>query len=119
MARSPRPEVSHADIMAKLAELEASGIQGRAAINARLDDGTVRFEQVEAAVRPLNDLIEAMGGEAQFKKLAIDAARGLVAMAWLGSKLGNFMKWATIVLAGLTALYAAIKFIFVDMWRIG
>lgn len=113
MRRSEEREtVSHAAIMAKLEAVQRTGEEGRAVIYQRLDAGVRRFETLEGAVQPLTDLIEAMGGKEQFKELAIDAARGLAALAWLGAKLGTFMRWLAAVAAGMALAVAFVKFVF-------
>lgn len=101
-------QVSHADIMAKLD-----------AIDGRLAAGDARFGRVEAAIQPLTDLIAAMGGEAQFRDLAVDAARGLAALAWLGGKAAKLAKWLALIAGGCAVLWAALKYMIYDMWRMG
>lgn len=111
--------VTHEAIMDELRAVRQSGERGRAAINRRLDAGTERFEALESAVQPLTDVIEAMGGEAAFKDLAVDAARGLAALAWVGGKLGTGMRWLAAVAAGVALLLAWIKWVFIDFWKGG
>lgn len=125
MSRAARPvpqqsgtaSASHDDIMAKLGQIEQSAHTDRQRIDARLEDGNRRFEAVEKAILPFTQLIEAMGGEEQFKDLAFDAARGLAAIVWVGSKLARLMKWATAVLAGAGAIWLAARHVIVDLWR--
>lgn len=118
MRREGKPEgVSHQQIMAQLVELKRESAKGRAEIHHRLDKSNERFARLEKAVKPMSDLIEAVGGEEQFTELAVDAARGLAAMAWVGSKLAKLAKWTTVMVAGALALGAAVKFFMFDFWR--
>lgn len=118
MRREGKPEaVSHHQIMAELVALKEAGEQRHIAIKRRLDAGAERFDQLEKAVQPLTDLITAMGGEAAFKEIGEDAARGLAALAWLGKKVGRLAKWIAVVVAGCVALAAAVKFALFDFWR--
>lgn len=116
--RSKVETTSHDDIMEKLEEIEQAGVTGRAEIAERLDAGQERFAKIEQAVEPLSKLIEAMGGEEKFNDLAVDAARGLAALAWVGGKTTIVAKTLAILLAGALALYAMVRFVFFDMWRI-
>lgn len=109
--------VTHEAILDELRAVRQAGERGRAAINRRLDAGTERFDALENAVQPLTDVIKAMGGEEAFKDLAVDAARGLAALAWLGGKLGTGMRWLAAVAAGVGLLLAWIKWVFLDFWK--
>ena len=135
--RTPKPEaVTHEAIMARLEQGEArfEEIDRRfdefeAAMTklqetvGRLSDAAAHFaesvQEMKRDVKPVSDLVEALGGEEQFQELAVDAARGLAALTWTGRKIGRVMKWAAVVVAGVTATAAAIKFTFFDMWKVG
>lgn len=118
MRREGKPEpVTHEAIMSELVEMKRAAEERGAAINRRLDAGAKKFDQLEKAVQPLTDLITAMGGEAAFREIGEDAARGLAALAWLGKKVGKLAKWIAVVVAGCVAVGAAAKFLLFDFWR--
>lgn len=107
--RGAKPEaVTHEALMDRLDQ-----------IDARLSAGNRRFGEFELAIKPVSDLIEAVGGEEQFQELVIDAARGLASLAWLGRKLKRLLVLVTVIGGAITAVIGMAKVIFWDFGKGG
>jgi hypothetical protein len=100
------PQPSHADIMRKLHD-----------IDARLVEGGAHFTRLDAAVKPITQLVEAVGGEEQFQKVVVEAARGLAALAVIGAGAAALGKWVAIIAGGFVAIGAAGKYLTWDWWQ--